>query len=124
MKNNTNIYDIDGEIIRQAGDNTHFTPQQIKQLIDKYNKKIKECEDEEKRKVYEIYVRNLTTSLIEEYKRMSPEKLAEILKSEQPEQDKLEDQVKQAIEDLKNEVEEEPKETVMDEYVDFTEEPA
>lgn len=122
MKNNTNIYDIDGEIIRNAGDNSHFTPQEIKQLIDKYNKKIEECEDEEKRKMYEVYVRNLTVSLINEYKHMSSEQLAEILKFEQPKENKLEEQVKQAIEELKKDVGEESNSNEMDEYVDFIEE--
>lgn len=122
MTNNTNIYDIDGEIIRNADDNSHFTPQELKQLIDKYTKKLETCEDEEKKKMYEIYIRNLNVSLINEYRHMSTEQLAEILKSEQPKENNLNEQVKQAIEELKNEVEEEPKETVMDEYVDFIEE--
>lgn len=122
MTNNTNIYDIDGEMIRNAGDNHHFTVDEIKNLIDKYNKKIEECKDEEKRKMYETYVRNLTSSLINEYKQMPVEKLMEAIKTASTKDENLDEKVKQAIEELKNDIEEEPKETVMDEYVDFIEE--
>lgn len=36
MKNNTNIYDIDGEIIRQAGDNHQFSIDEAKEKIQHY----------------------------------------------------------------------------------------
>jgi len=42
MKNNTNIYDIDGEIIRKAGDGHKFTADEVKEMIDKYYEKLSE----------------------------------------------------------------------------------
>lgn len=67
MKNNTNIYDIDGEIIRPAGDNHHFTIDEAKEKIQVYQAKIKELsekedpteEDIKKIKIYQDYCKNL-----------------------------------------------------------------
>ena len=67
MKNNTNIYDIDGEIIRPAGDNHHFTIDEAKEKIQVYQAKIKELtekedkteEDLKKLAIYQDYCKNL-----------------------------------------------------------------
>lgn len=67
MKNNTNIYDIDGEIIRPAGDNHHFTIDEAKEKIQIYQAKIKELtekedkteEDLKKLAIYQDYCKNL-----------------------------------------------------------------
>ena len=67
MKTNTNIYDIDGEIIRPAGDNHHFTIDEAKEKIQIYQAKIKELtekedkteEDLKKLAIYQDYCKNL-----------------------------------------------------------------
>lgn len=45
MKNNTNIYDVDGEIIRAAGDNHRFTIEEAQSKIKYYREKIDKSED-------------------------------------------------------------------------------
>lgn len=67
MKTNTNIYDIDGGIIRSAGDNHHFTIDEAKEKIQVYQAKIKELtekedkteEDLKKLAIYQDYCKNL-----------------------------------------------------------------
>lgn len=67
MKNNTNIYDIDGEIIRRFDDVHRFTALEATKIYEKYSKKIQDLrakgsltEDENKKlKLYEVYCKNL-----------------------------------------------------------------
>lgn len=129
MTNNSNIYDIDGEIIRKIDDNHQWTVEEVKNKIEYYRNKLKDlAEDDKKAVLYATYMRNLSNYLLILYSKMTPDQLnAEINAAKALTTD---EQVKKAMEELQdslNEEEkekEEPKETVMDEYVDFVEEPA
>ena len=60
MKNNTNIYDIDGELIRKAGDNHEFTIDEAKEKIENYKKKLENLDkDDSKASIYKTYIDNL-----------------------------------------------------------------
>lgn len=129
MTNDSNIYDIDGEIIRKIDDNHQWTVEEVKNKIEYYRNKLKDlAEDDKKAVLYATYMRNLSNYLLVLYSKMTPDQLnAEINAAKALTTD---EQVKKAMEELQdslNEEEkekEEPKETVMDEYVDFVEEPA
>lgn len=129
MTNNSNIYDIDGEIIRKIDDNHQWTVEEVKNKIEYYRNKLKDlAEDDKKAILYATYMRNLSNYLLVLYSKMTPDQLnAEINAAKAL---TTNEQVKKAMEELQdslNEEEkekEEPKETVMDEYVDFVEEPA
>lgn len=45
MKNETNIYDIDGNIIRKAGDNHKFTLSEVEKLVDDLTEKVRQNPD-------------------------------------------------------------------------------
>ena len=126
MTNNSNIYDIDGEVIRKIDDNHQWTVEEVKNKIEYYRNKLKDlAEDDKKAALYATYMRNLSNYLFVLYSKMTPDQLnaeidaAKVLSTDE--------QVKKAMEELQDSLEEEekePKETVMDEYVDFVEEPA
>jgi gas vesicle protein len=126
MTNNSNIYDIDGEIIRKIDDNHQWTVEEVKNKIEYYRNKLKDlAEDDKKAVLYATYMRNLSNYLLVLYSKMTPDQLnAEINAAKAL---TTNEQVKKAMEELQdslNEEEkekEEPKETVMDEYVDFEE---
>lgn len=116
MTNSVNILDIDGDLIRAAGDNHEITAEEARESIKKYEDKLKAHPDETKAAAYRTYIKNLTLYVFTYYQK-HPEALQEALK-----QQNLQEQVSKAMEELKSEVDkEEPKETVMDEYVDFEE---
>lgn len=100
-----------------------------KNKIEYYRNKLKDlAEDDKKAVLYATYMRNLSNYLLVLYSKMTPDQLnAEINAAKAL---TTNEQVKKAMEELQdslNEEEkekEEPKETVMDEYVDFVEEPA
>lgn len=129
MNNNSNIYDIDGELIRHTDDTHKWTVEEVKNKIEYYRNKLKDlAEDDKKAVLYATYMRNLSNYLLVLYSKMTPDQLnAEINAAKAL---TTNEQVKKAMEELQdslNEEEkekEEPKETVMDEYVDFVEEPA
>lgn len=112
MTNNTNIYDIDGELIRKAGDNHEWTIEEAKEKLEYYRKKLTEVgEDSPNAVKYATYMRNLSQYLMAMYAKMTPEQLnAELEKAKQETTD---EQVKKAIEELKNSLEDE--ETTTDE---------
>lgn len=111
MKNNTNIYDIDGEMIRQAGDNHHFTIEEIQEKIQKYQDKLKalsEKEDstEEDKKLaatYQNYIRNLVNYELDLMSKMSQEEFTEYLTKNMPKT--TAEQTEKALNELKNDVE-------------------
>lgn len=122
MKNETNIYDIDGEIIRAAGDNHKITIDEAQQMMEKYRQKLQEIgENDKKAVIYATYMRNLSNYILTQYSTMTPEEFTSALTAKINEKSD-EDSVKKAIDDLKEEVEDKP--IVMDEYVDFEEVPA
>ena len=123
MTNNSNIYDIDGEIVRKIDDNHQWTVEEVKNKIEYYRNKLKDlAEDDKKAVLYATYMRNLSNYLLVLYSKMTPDQLnAEINAAKAL---TTNEQVKKAMEELQdslNEEEKEPKETVMDEYVDFEE---
>lgn len=107
MKNNTNIYDVDGELIRAFGDNHKMTIEEAQEKIEQYKKKIEEVgEDSEKAKIYATYMRNLTRYVWEQYAKMTPQQLNDALTAAQKEKS-VQEQVENAINELKKEVEDE-----------------
>ncbi len=121
MTNNSNIYDIDGNLIRSINDTHKWTVKECQDKIEEYRKKILEIgEKDPKSVVYATYMRNLTQYIMVLYSNMTAEELnAEIENAKK--QISTEEQVKEAIEQLKKDVEAEEKPTVMDEYVPFEE---
>ena len=125
MKNNSNIYDIDGEILRESGNTEELTLEEAQKRLESYQKKLNELAEKEpnsqKLSVYNTYIKNLQ-SYIFNYYLLHPELMKWANKTTQ-------DEIQKAIDDLKKDVEEEEKETVMesisnemDEYVEPIEE--
>lgn len=127
MKNNTNIYDIDGELIRKAGDNHEFTIDEAKEKIENYKKKLENLDkNDSKASIYKTYIDNLQRYIFAQYSNMSSDKLTELFGTQNTET--KEEDVTAALTELENDINEEEKPaerpaTVMDEYVDFEEIP-
>lgn len=127
MKNDTNIYDIDGNLIRKAGDTHKFTLEEVEKMVDDLTEKVKNNPDKE---IYRVYLNNAQKWLFNMYNNMDKDELFKRLsvlqnaindaKTEQneTEQQKLQE-INDAVEQLKQEYEEKP--IVMDEYVPFEE---
>ena len=127
MNNYTNIYDVDGNIIRKAGDNHKFTIEEVEKLVDDLTQKVQENPDNQ---VYKVYLNNAHKWLYNMYNSMSTEDIKARISALQnniqeakndlneAEKEQL-DSISQAMEQLKAEYE---KETVMDEYVEPIEE--
>lgn len=118
MTTNNNIYDIDGELLRSAGDTSDLTIDEAQKRIEKYQKKLNELSEKEpnnpKLSIYNTYIKNLQSYIFNQYI-LHPELMPKVEQTTQ-------EQIQKAMEDLKAEVEaEEAKETVMDQYVDFEE---
>lgn len=115
MTNNTNIYDIDGELVRAAGDNHKITIEEAQQAIQKYQEKYKALlekgletnEDRVKAAQYQIYMRNLMNYEWAEMSKMKPDELTEFLKKNAPKEEEkdIKEQVENALNELKNDVE-------------------
>lgn len=127
MKNDTNIYDIDGNLIRKAGDTHKFTLEEVEKMVDDLTEKVKNNPDKE---IYRVYLNNAQKWLFNMYNNMNKDELVKRLsvlqnaindaKTEQneAEQQKLQE-INDAVEQLKQECEEKP--IVMDEYIPFEE---
>ena len=118
MTTNSNIYDIDGELLRSAGDTSDLTIDEAQKRIEKYQKKLNELSEKEpnnpKLSIYNTYIKNLQSYIFNQYI-LHPELMPRVEQTTQ-------EQIQKAMEDLKAEVEaEEAKETKMEEYVDFEE---
>lgn len=72
MNNYTNIYDIDGNIIRKAGDNHRFTIEEVEKLVDDLTAKVQQNPDNQ---VYKVYLNNAHKWLYNMYNNMSVEEL-------------------------------------------------
>ena len=123
MKNDTNIYDIDGNILRKAGDNHKFTIEEIEKLVDDLTEKVRQNPDNQ---VYKVYLNNAQAYLYNMYNNMSTEDLKkrisilqESINKAQTEESKAEKEqlnaVAEAMEQLKAEYDNE------NEYTDFEE---
>lgn len=107
MKNDTNIYDIDGELIRKAGDNHKWTAEEAQKRIKYYQDKIKAINEAENKtesdlkkiKIYENYCANLTKYVWNIVNQLSSEELNKIFA-----QNTTEEQVNKALEELKNDI--------------------
>ena len=110
MKNKSNIYDIDGEILRESGNTEELTLEEAQKRLDSYQKKLNELAEKEpnsqKLSVYNTYIKNLQ-SYIFNYYLLHPELMKWANKTTQ-------DEIQNAIEDLKKDVED-------DEYTEFEE---
>lgn len=113
MTNNTNIYDIDGEIIRKAGDNHKWTIEEAKEKMEYYRKKILEVGEESPDAVkYATYMRNLSQYIMAMYAKMTPEELNAVIEKNKAKS--TEDQVKKAMEDLAKDLENDDRNTTED----------
>lgn len=74
MKNFSNIYDIDGNIIRKAGDTHRFTIEEVEKLVDDLTKKVQDNPDNE---VYKVYLDNAHKWLYNMYNNMSTKDIME-----------------------------------------------
>lgn len=120
MKNNTNIYDIDGDLIRPAGDTHKMTIEEAQKRMEHYRKKLSEIKETDKKAIYyATYMRNLSNYLMQQYMSMPQDKLQQLI-----DKHNTEESIKKAMEELQEEVDNTPSDTVMDEYVDFEEIPA
>lgn len=126
MTKYSNIYDIDGNIIRRA-DQGAFTLEETEQLVDDLTKKVQENPDNE---VYKVYLNNAHKWLFKLYNEMKPGDIMkrmsalqnsveeaktasnEIEKEQLDELNKIMDEFKKTYEK-----EPEPSEIVMDEVV-------
>ena len=122
MKNNSNIYDIDGELIHSV-DSGKLSVEEAEIRMNAYQDKLKQLtdnqEDSFKAGVYRTYIQNLQRYILNYYITHPAEAQQRL---------SMEEQVKQAMEDLKADVEAEEKPTItepisneMDEYVNFEE---
>lgn len=140
MKNETNIYDIDGNIIRKAGDNHKFTLSEVEKLVDDLTEKVRQNPDNQ---VYKVYLNNAQRWLYNMYNNMSTEELKSRLtilqdtiknnaaEEAEREQKKL-DELNRVIDEFKEQYDNKPdttpvlesddKPVVMDEYVEPIEE--
>ena len=134
MNNITNIYDIDGELIRTAGDNHEMTIDDAKEQLKKYEEKVKELTETDPNNskiiIYNNYIKNLASYILT----LHAKQTATV---NMPEQSSMTDQIKKAMDDLRDEfekeevksqddmmVEREESSTNMDEYAEFEEVPA
>ena len=130
MKNDSNIYDIDGNLIRAIDDDHKMTLKEAQEKIEEYRKKLKKLDEKDPKAVmYATYMRNLSQYIMTLYAKMPAEQLNALI--EEHKSKDLKEQVEQAIEDLKSSVETEETpitqddllvernetDTIMDEYV-------
>lgn len=140
MKNETNIYDIDGNIIRKAGDNHKFTLSEVEKLVDDLTEKVRQNPDNQ---AYKVYLNNAQRWLFNMYNNMSTEDLKsrltilqDTIKNNAAEEAERErknlDELNRTIDKFKEQYDNKPdttpvlesddKPVVMDEYVEPIEE--
>lgn len=115
MKTNTNIYDIDGEIIREAGDNHHLTIDEAKEKVQYYQAKIKELtekedkteEDLKKLAVYQDYCKNLMNYEWSELMKMNQKDFTNYMSTNLAGKvgETKEEDVNKALNEVKNDIE-------------------
>lgn len=115
MKNNSNIYDIDGELIRKYDDDHKWTIDEAKEKIQYYQAKIKEIaekeeqtkEDKFKLAVYETYCKNLMNYEWSKLLQMNKDEFTAYMTANMPQgaPTATEEEVKNALNELKNDIE-------------------
>lgn len=97
MKNETNIYDIDGKLIRSASNNEEFTLNDLREKIQYYAEKLKNTDEKDpKYNTYKNYLENLQKWVYSHHFK----ELLEEMKAEKT----LDEQVKDAINTLKSDL--------------------
>ena len=108
MKNNTNIYDIDGELVRKADDNHQWTLEEAQNRIKIYSEKLKNLQENDpknpKIQVYTTYLRNINGYIYKLYSQMSPNELKTIFEAHKTDNEDLNKQIEKAINELKESV--------------------
>lgn len=102
MKNYTNIYDIDGELIRAAGDTHKWTIEEAQAKIEYYRNKINNAAPETAKHIittYNNYISNLSTYIWMKMSQMNGDELKELLAKYNPKK-ATEDEIKTALEDI------------------------
>ena len=111
MTTDSNIYDIDGEILREAGDTEELSIKKKQKRVTSYQEKLKNLDPKDpKVSIYNTYIRNLQSYIFNQYL-LYPELMPHM-------QNTTQDEIKKAMEELKAEVENEENN---EEYVDFEE---
>lgn len=111
MKNDKNIYDINGNLLRAAGDTTELSVEEAEKRMKEYQEQLAQLPENEQAKasVLNTYIKNLQ-SYIFNYYIIHPEEYSARFKT-------TEQQVKEAMDQLKAEVDSEEN----NEYVEFEE---
>lgn len=124
MINNSNIYDIDGDIIRYIDDTSKFTIEELQSQITKYQKKIQELEEKDKTEeekfkiqIYNLYIKNLQYYMVT---KIPANELQNLINNNEAIKD-TSDKVNKAIEELKQEVDEDTVKSQKDPLVDHKE---
>lgn len=125
MKNETNIYDIDGNIIRKAGDNHKMTIDEVEKLVDDLTEKVKNNPDNE---VYKVYLNNAQKWLYNMYNSMSKEDFAKrlvtfqsVIDAAKEEEAKREETHLEELNNIMDEFKAQYDNKPSEEYVDFEE---
>lgn len=112
MNNISHIYDIDNELLRDVNNTDKLTIDEAKARLKKYEDKLANIVKDETQKhkigIYRAYITNLQRYIINYYIE-NPNMI--------PRPEKTEDQIKKAMEELKESIDDVP----MDSYVDFEE---
>lgn len=115
MTNNSNIYDIDGNLLRKACDTSQLSVEEAEKRLNEYQEKLRQLPENEKHtaSVLRTYITNLQRYIFNYYI-IHPNEYKARIKS-------TEEQIKEAMEDLKAEVKQEDADD-MDVYVEPIEE--
>ena len=123
MKNYSNIYDVDGNIIRKAGDNHRFTIEEVEKLVDDLTQKVQENPDNQ---VYKVYLNNAHRWLYNMYNNMSTEdikaRISALQNNIQDAKDDLNEAEKEQLDAISEAMEKLKAEYDEDEYVEPIEE--
>lgn len=123
MKNYSNIYDVDGNIIRKAGDNHRFTIEEVEKLVDDLTQKVQENPDNQ---VYKVYLNNAHRWLYNMYNSMSTEdikaRISALQNNIQDAKDDLNEAEKEQLDAISEAMEKLKAEYDEDEYVEPIEE--
>lgn len=84
MKTETNIYDIDGEIIRKVGDNHEFTLPEAQEKLKYYKEKLEEAQkaenpDKTKIAAYNTYITNLANYVAFQASKLTSDELLDMI---------------------------------------------
>ena len=116
MNNISHIYDIDNELLRDVNNTDKLTIDEAKARLKKYEDKLANIVKDETQKhkigIYRAYITNLQRYIINYYIE-NPNMI--------PRPEKTEDQIKKAMEELKESIDNHVEDTPMDSYVDFEE---